>query len=108
MWYTLYLDYPQERAIYYPQESRDCRILAAMRKHEVIIRAAWDEEAHVWYVASSDVPGLSTEADTIEALGAKLMVMIPELVELNGLPETGSEVPIDLLIQSEQRLAISC
>jgi predicted RNase H-like HicB family nuclease len=27
----------------------------------------WDEEAEVWYVAETDVPGLATEAATVEA-----------------------------------------
>jgi hypothetical protein len=32
--------------------------------------------------------------------------MIPELIELNGIPNEDKEVPLELLIQSEQRVAI--
>jgi Domain of unknown function (DUF1902) len=49
------------------------------------IDAFWDSEAGVWVAESDDVPGLVTEADTIEALTAKLRKMIPELLFLNNI-----------------------
>jgi predicted RNase H-like HicB family nuclease len=45
------------------------------------VSALWDAEASVWVASSDDVPGLATEADTVEALLEKLRVMIPELLE---------------------------
>jgi hypothetical protein len=48
------------------------------------VRALRDQEAGVWVATSDDVPGLATEADTMEQLAAKLQVMVPELLELNG------------------------
>lgn len=50
------------------------------------VRAFWDGEAKVWVAESSDVPGLVTEAGGLDALQAKLRVLIPELLEANGLP----------------------
>jgi hypothetical protein len=47
------------------------------------VEAFWDPEAAVWVATSETVPGLATEAPTIEALMDKLRVMIPELVQLN-------------------------
>lgn len=47
------------------------------------VEAFWDGEAAVWVATSETVPGLATEAPTIEALLDKLRVMIPELVRLN-------------------------
>lgn len=47
------------------------------------VEAFWDAEAAVWVATSKDVPGLATEAETIEALMQKLRSMIPELVLLN-------------------------
>jgi hypothetical protein len=35
---------------------------------EYIVRCQWDDEAGVWYVDDTDVPGLSTEAETFELL----------------------------------------
>lgn len=62
----------------------------------LFIRAEWDAEAGVWVATSDDVPGLATEADTIEALTTKLESLVPELLEANGCPE-GADVPFELL-----------
>jgi hypothetical protein len=48
------------------------------------VRADWDPEAAVWIATSGDVPGLATEAETIEGLSNKLRVMIPELLDANS------------------------
>jgi len=47
------------------------------------ITCRWDDEAGVWYVEESDVPGLATEAPTLDEMERKLLTMIPELLELN-------------------------
>ena len=48
-------------------------------------------------MATSDgVPGLAAEADTLEALSAKLESLVPDLLDANGLPD-GDEVPFELL-----------
>ena len=52
---------------------------------KIIIQAIWDAEAQVWVAESENVPGLATEADTIEALTVKLHNIIPELLILNNL-----------------------
>ena len=65
----------------------------------VHVEAIWDEEARVWVATNDDVPGLITEADTSEQLIKKLQVLIPELLEANGLinrHERG-EIPFHLL-----------
>jgi predicted RNase H-like HicB family nuclease len=49
------------------------------------VNALWDAESAVWVAASDDVPGLATEADTVELLLEKLKVMIPELLTENGV-----------------------
>jgi predicted RNase H-like HicB family nuclease len=51
----------------------------------LVVRAFWDDEAEVWVATSDDVPGLVTEAATKEELLAKLQIMIPELLEANGV-----------------------
>jgi predicted RNase H-like HicB family nuclease len=60
------------------------------------IRAEWDDEAHVWVATSDDVPGLATEADTLEALNLKLQSLVPQLLELND-GVAPAEVPFELL-----------
>ena len=49
------------------------------------VQADWDSDASVWVATSEDVPGLATEAPTIEALTEKLRNLIPELLEANQL-----------------------
>ena len=53
------------------------------------IRAEWGEEAAVWVATSDDVPGLATEAATMEALSDKLGDLVPELLALNGYAVAG-------------------
>jgi predicted RNase H-like HicB family nuclease len=62
----------------------------------ILVRATWDSEASVWVAESDDVPGLATEAESLDALLLKLNVMIPELLEMND-GDFGADVPIELL-----------
>ena len=70
-----------------------------MLSKDIGVEAFWDEEARVWVATSDDVPGLIAEADTMEHLMQKLKILIPELLEANGLlKDSGSvEIPIHLL-----------
>jgi len=54
-------------------------------KKPIFIRAEWDEEANMWVATSDDIPGLVTEAETIENLVEKLKIIVPELLEANGI-----------------------
>jgi len=67
-----------------------------MPEKPLFVRVEWDEEAQVWVATSDDVPGLATEAETIESLIHKLKIMIPELLEANGYP-VPYEVPFEIL-----------
>jgi len=61
------------------------------------VKAFWDPEAKVWVAESEDVPGLVTEADSVDTLVEKLKMLIPELLEENGLSTDGGEVPFKLV-----------
>ena len=61
----------------------------------LFVRAEWDEDAEVWVATSDDVPGLVAEADTTEALLAKLHVLIPGLLDANNCLD-GGPVPFEL------------
>ena len=67
-----------------------------MRDKPLFIRAEWDEEAMVWVATSDDVPGLATEAVTMEDLIKKLKVMIPELLMANNTV-IEDEVPFEII-----------
>lgn len=63
------------------------------------VLAAWDPDAAVWVASSTEIPGLVTEADDLEALERKLKVMIPELLEANEveLDPKVHEVPLSII-----------
>ena len=67
----------------------------------LVVHAVWDDEAKVWVATSDDVPGLVTEAETTEQLIEKLKVMIPELLEENGLA-VEKEVVFSLRAEREE------
>ena len=48
------------------------------------VKADWHDEAQVWVATTADIGGLATEAPTLETLGAKVAIMVAELIELNG------------------------
>ena len=58
------------------------------------VQADWDPDARVWVATSEDVPGLATEAETIETLTERLKTMIPELLEANGVLRGGETNPL--------------
>ena len=67
-----------------------------MKGKPLFVRAEWDEEALVWVATSDDVPGLATEAVTMEDLIGKLKVMIPELLMANNTV-IEDEVPFEII-----------
>jgi hypothetical protein len=84
----------REEALHFmnsPSETRlrdpDCSRTEEKRMSDRIygVNAEWDDEASVWVATSSDVPGLVTEAGTLDGLIEKLRVMVPEMLELNGV-----------------------
>jgi len=48
------------------------------------IQFLWDSDARVWVATSDDIAGLATEADSLSNLMAKLQLLVPELLTLNG------------------------
>lgn len=68
----------------------------------IIVHADWDPEASVWVATTQDLRGLVTEADSIEALRAKLPGMIIDLLEESG----SSDLPasIEIVARSSDRL----
>ena len=76
-----------------------------MKTH--FVHCEWDDDAKVWYVAHSTVPGLATEATGPDDMLAKLRFLIPELLELNT--DEGAvvqDVHVELLWQGQQRFTL--
>jgi predicted RNase H-like HicB family nuclease len=75
-----------------------------MSNKMIIVRAMWDNTASVWVATSEDVPGLVAEANTLEALNAKLPVMIADLIELNGTDIASAEIPLHIIAEHTGRV----
>jgi hypothetical protein len=50
---------------------------------EITVQVEFDKEAKVYVASSADVPGLATEAPTLELLREKLQTLIPDLLAAN-------------------------
>ena len=55
-----------------------------MAVESIIVRAEWDPEAQVWYVAETSLAGLNAESDTLEGLVEMLPAMVQDLLEEGG------------------------
>jgi predicted RNase H-like HicB family nuclease len=80
---------------------------AAEPKCEYEVRAFWDSEASVWVAESDDVPGLVTEAETVEQLIAPLQVEVPELLEANGAL-VAEEKDVSIRLVAERAVRARC
>jgi hypothetical protein len=76
-----------------------------MKRLSIIVRATWDDEAKVWVADSSDIAGLATEAETLEELRPKVLAMISELIELNGVDSDLAEIPVHILAEQSAKVA---
>lgn len=77
----------------------------SLTRNLIVIRASRDEEAGVWVATSADLPGLVTEAPSLEALTAKLPQMIADLIELDGFASDLPEIPIHIIAEQTARVA---
>jgi predicted RNase H-like HicB family nuclease len=60
----------------------------------IVVHADWDPDARVWVATTRDLKGLVTEADTIEALRAKLPGMIHDLLEEYGISDLPASIEV--------------
>ena len=70
----------------------------------LMIKAAYDPEARVWYVEDSgDLPGVNAWAPTVEELADKLPGVILDLLEEVEGDDGDLEVPIELIAHVSTR-----
>jgi hypothetical protein len=65
----------------------------------IVVKAEYDAEAQVWYVAETSLPGLNAEADSVEELVQILPAMIQDLLEEDGawLPDQPDTLPLEVI-----------
>jgi predicted RNase H-like HicB family nuclease len=72
----------------------------------IVVKAARDDEAAVWYVQSSDLPGVNAEAETLEELVAKLPGVIADLIEEDEPSGNSRDVRIELIAHASTRIRL--
>lgn len=60
----------------------------------IVVHADWDADACVWVATTRDLRGLVTEAETMEALRAKLPGMIRDLLEEYDISDPPASIEI--------------
>ena len=73
-----------------------------MRTGPFLVKAAYDADAAVWFVESSDLEGVNAEAPTLEALLQKLPGVVLDLLEQEGLDDV--ELPIEVVAHASTRV----
>ena len=75
----------------------------------VIVQVIHDKEAGVYSASSRNVPGVAIESESLDVLRQRLLDVIPEMIVENRHlfhAERGEEVPLELLIQSQESIAM--
>lgn len=60
----------------------------------IVVTADRDPEASMWVATSRDLRGLVTEAESVEALRAKLPGMVLDLLEEAGISDTPATIEV--------------
>ena len=69
----------------------------------IVVKAAFDTEAGVWYVKSSDLPGLNVEAPSVEAFTRQVELAASDLIEASGSAHGRFDVPIEIIAHASGR-----
>lgn len=70
----------------------------------IIVRAEFDDEAAVWVATSTDIDGLSVEAETLETLTPKVVAALADLIELNGNTYDLTDIPVHIVAEQLTRV----
>jgi len=74
--------------------------------HLIVVRATWDSEIRVWTAESPDLPGLVTEASSLDELDAKLPDLIRDLLEDEDDRDGGYDVPVEVIATFSKRIRV--
>ena len=69
----------------------------------IVVKAAYDAEAGVWFVESSDLPGLNVEASSLELLSIQVPLAVADLIEASDASGGDFDIPIEIISHSSAR-----
>jgi len=68
------------------------------------IRAAWDDEAGVWFVEESDVFGVNAEAAALEEFRDKLPNVIADVLADNDPSRLRHDLTVEIIARFQTRI----
>lgn len=74
-----------------------------MPGHLILVRATWDDEVKVWVAESPDLPGLVTEASSLDDLDKKLPGLVLDLVADDD-NDSEIDIPIEVVASYSKRV----
>ncbi len=74
-----------------------------MPGHLILVRATWDDEVKVWVAESPDLPGLVTEASSLDDLDKKLPGLVLDLVADDD-NNSEIDIPIEVVASYSKRV----
>jgi hypothetical protein len=69
----------------------------------IVVRVAFDSEAGVWFVESSDLAGLNVEARTVEEIQRQIPLAVVDLLEGPNWDGGDFDVPIEIVAHASAR-----
>lgn len=72
----------------------------------IVVKAAFDPDAEVWFTESSDVHGLRIEAPALDALVARLPGAVRDLLE-DSDDLGATDIPIEVIAHASTRVLVS-
>jgi predicted RNase H-like HicB family nuclease len=72
----------------------------------IVVRATWDQEANVWTAESSDLPGLITEAASLNDLDEKLPGLIQDLLDHDDDDDRNIDIPVEVIASFSKRVRV--
>jgi len=70
----------------------------------ITVRAAWDDDACVWYVEESDLFGVHAEAATLDELRGKLPNVIEDVLSENDPLQLRHDITIELIAYARTQM----
>ena len=74
-------------------------VVAVVNPRALAVNVAHDAAEGIWYVLSSDIPGLNAEASSLDALVEIISDIAPDLIAANLSSEFGEAANIPLSVQ---------
>jgi hypothetical protein len=72
----------------------------------IVVKAAFDADAGVWIIESSDVHGLRIEAPTLEALIKRIPTAIQDLLQDGVDAQQWRDTPVEVIAHASTRVRL--